>query len=93
MPYRITKYQDTPNPNALKCLLSAPICDRPLSFRKPEEAEGHPLAAPFFRVPGVEGLLLMGDWMTVNKRADAAWPAVKKGIETALNALEPGETR
>lgn len=84
MGYRITKYQATPNPNALKCFLSSPISDRPRSFRAASEVGEDALAASLFAVPGVAGLLLSGDWMTVNKAPDADWPAVKKGVERAL---------
>ncbi|MGE3107703.1 MAG: NifU N-terminal domain-containing protein [Phycisphaerales bacterium] len=84
MGYRITRYQPTPNPNALKCFLSAPISDRPKSFRKPEDAGDDAIARRLFAVPGVCGLLLSGEWMTVNKSPDAQWPAVKKAVERAL---------
>lgn len=87
MPYTVTKYQNTPNPNALKCFLSGAISDRPRSFRKPEEADGDPMAAKFFAVPGVAALLISGDWMTVNKAPAAGWGGVKSGVERVLAEL------
>ncbi|MBC7771670.1 MAG: NifU N-terminal domain-containing protein [Pyrinomonadaceae bacterium] len=84
MPYTVTKYQSTPNPNALKCFLSGTISDRPKSFRKPEEAEGDALAAKFFAVSGVTSLLINGDWMTVNKSSEVEWGGVKRGVERVL---------
>jgi hypothetical protein len=84
MPFRITKYQPTPNPNAVKCFLG------PRSFRTVAEGAADPTAAPLLAVPGVSGLLLNGDWLTVNKSPDADWPAIKRGIEKALHALGEG---
>lgn len=84
MPYTITQFQPTPNPNALKCLLSPRLADPPRSYRSAAEAGGDPLAGALFAVPGVAGLLLSGDWMTVNKAPEADWKAVKKGVQAVL---------
>lgn len=88
MPYTVTKYQTTPNPNALKCFLSGSISDRPKSFRRPEESAGDELATKFFAIPGVTSLLINSDWMTVNKSGEADWPVVKRGVERVLAELE-----
>ncbi len=87
MGYRITKYQPTPNPNAMKCFLSSPISDVPRSFRRAAEAGDDVVATKLFGVPGVAGVFLNGDWMTVNKAAEAEWGVVKKGIERVLGEI------
>lgn len=87
MPLLVTRYQSTPNPNALKCFLDGRISDGPRSFRSPAEGAGDPIAAPLFAVPGVAGLLFNGDWMTVNKQEGADWPALKLGIERVLGSF------
>lgn len=87
MPISVTKYQTTPNPNALRCALSGVLSDRPQSFRKAHDAEGNPVAMAFFAVPGVTSLLIGGDWMTVNKSPESDWPSVKRGIEHVLTGL------
>jgi hypothetical protein len=86
MPYRITEFQPTPNPNALKCLLTPRLPGPPRSFRAPDQAGADPLGAALFAVPGVTSLLLNGDWMTVNKAPEADWAAVKKGIKDVMHA-------
>jgi len=86
MPVKVLRYEPTPNPNALKCILSAGVSTGSLPFRSAQAAAGHPLAAAIFALPGVTGLLLCGDWLTVNKAADARWPAIKKGVEKTLAA-------
>ncbi|MEM1167204.1 MAG: NifU N-terminal domain-containing protein [Planctomycetota bacterium] len=87
MSWTVVRYEQTPNPNALKCWLDRAITDRPRSFRSADDVGGDPLASPVFAVDGVAGLLFNGDWMTVNKRPEAAWPGVKRGVEAALAAL------
>lgn len=87
MAYRVTKYQTTPNPNALKVLLDKPITDRPRSFRTPEDCGGDALASRFFAIPNVVGLLFNGDWFTVNKAAESDWPPIKKAVERELAAM------
>lgn len=87
MALRIIKYETTPNPHALKCVLSGPISEGMKAFRMREAAAGDPAATLLFGVSGVSGLLFNGSWMTVNKAPDAGWPAVKAGVEAALGTL------
>ena len=87
MPIRVVKFQSTPNPNALKVLLDAPITDRPRSFRSRTEDASDALAARFFAIDGVTSLLFNQDWFTVNKSAEAHWPPIKKAIERELAAM------
>jgi hypothetical protein len=87
MPNSITTFQPTPNPNALKCTLAHRLPDPPRSFRSPAEAGSDPLAGAIFAVPGVTGLLINGEWMTINKDPKADWPSVKKGVQAALGKI------
>lgn len=84
MPYRIVEFQTTPNPNALKCILDTPLPEPIRSFRTAESAAGDAVAEALFAVPGVQGVLLSGGWLTINKAPDASWPGVKKGAQAAL---------
>lgn len=84
MPHRVTEFQPTPNPNALKCTVTPRIPDPPRSFRSPEDAASDPLAAALFGVEGVCGLLINGDWITVNKRAEVEWTSIKQGVQEVL---------
>ncbi|HYD01561.1 MAG TPA: NifU N-terminal domain-containing protein [Phycisphaerales bacterium] len=84
MAVQVLRFEPTPNPNALKCVLSAPVSEGSLPFRTAGSAATHPLAAAIFAVDGVAGLLLHKDWLTVSKSPDAKWPAVKRGVEKAL---------
>ena len=90
MPLTVTDVHPTPNPNALKYSLDGRICEQPISFFKPEDGRDHPIAGQLFAIQGVESVLLLHDFVTVNKAASAKWkditPAVKKviaGVEGA----------
>lgn len=84
MPYRITQFQPTPNPNALKCILDRPLPDPPRSYRSADQAGNDPLARALFDVPGVTSVLLNGGWLTVNKYPQSDWPAIKTAMQRAL---------
>lgn len=84
MAFQIARFEETPNPNALKLILDQPISEGPKSYRAPSEAGGDALAESLFAVEGVAGLLMNGDWMTVNKTPDASWKSVKAGVKRAL---------
>ncbi|MBY0308848.1 MAG: NifU N-terminal domain-containing protein [Phycisphaerales bacterium] len=89
MPVKVVRYEPTPNPNAIKCVLSRRVADALRSFRTAEAAAGEggdPVAAALFAVRGVAGVLVLGDWITVNKTPDASWPPIKKALEKALAA-------
>jgi hypothetical protein len=87
MPFTVTEVQETPNPNAMKFLLDRPIVEQPTSFFNAAAAAGHPVAERLFAIPGVSSLLLLGDFITVNKKPDAKWPAVSKAVEAALKGV------
>jgi hypothetical protein len=79
---KVIEVQPTPNPNAMKFLLDATVSERPLSFFNAEAGKDHPLASALFAIPGVAGLLLLNDFITVSKTPNAVWkdvtPAVKR---------------
>jgi hypothetical protein len=84
MPINVSDIQPTPNPNALKFVLDRSIADQPASFFNAEAARDHPLASKLFAVSGVSSLLLLGDFITVNKTPQAKWPQIKQGVRDAL---------
>jgi len=84
VPYKVVRFQPTPNPNALKCILDGLLPEPIRSYRSAEEAEADPLGRALFAVPGVTSLLLSGEWLTVNKAEEADWGQVKAGVQSAL---------
>lgn len=84
MGFKVTEVQQTPNPNAVKFTLDRPISEGTVSFLSAEQAQDHPIARRLFAIPGVSSLLLLGDFVTVNKSADATWPAIKRQVKQIL---------
>ncbi len=100
MPYTVTDFRETPNPNALKCVLDkapTPVGDGSRggaeiprlsrSYRSAGEAAGDPVAAALFRVVGVSGILIHHEgWITVSKANGYAWGPIKAGVTDVLRA-------
>ena len=84
MGFEVAQVQPTPNPNALKFVLDRPVVEGPLSFFDAKAAAEHPLACKLFEVPGVSSLLLLGDFITVNKRPEAKWAEISAKVRRIL---------
>ena len=84
MPYAVTDIQPTPNPNALKFILDRRISDQTISFFTAGSGNDHPIASKLFAVPGVSSLLLLGDFVTVNKRPEVPWKGITSRVKDIL---------
>lgn len=81
---RIT-VEDTPNPQALKFTADVVINPGlPRSYRTAEAAEGDPLAATLFAAGPVVSVLIVGNFVTVNKKPSARWKTLQPKIEAIL---------
>jgi len=70
----------TPNPATLKFLPGRDVLvGEPRDFRNAEAAAVSPLAAALFEVPGVEGVFLGSDFISVTKN-EAEWSHIKPAI-------------
>jgi len=88
MPFHITRFEATPNPNALKCWLDRSISDGPRSFLTAEMAAGDSIASSLFAI-GLTSVYFNGSWITINKPAGADWAAIKQRLAATLAAMEP----
>lgn len=86
MPFTILRYEATPNPNALKCILDRPISTGPRSFLNADMAADDPVASALFREAPITTILMNEGWMTINKKPEAEWRAVKPKVERVLAA-------
>lgn len=84
MPYTVTEFESTPNPNAVKCWLDRPISDKPRSFLNAQMAADDAIAYALFTQVGVTTVLFNGDWVTVNKPPHAPWNTIKTGVKRVL---------
>ena len=84
MPPRVTAFEATPNPNAVKCLVDPAPTDRPRSYFNAESASGDALAEAIFAIDGVTTVLIHAAFITINKATDAGWGPIKSGLKQAL---------
>jgi hypothetical protein len=87
MPWTVREIQPTPNPNAVKFVLDQSVSDQPISFFNPDAARTYPLASKLFQVEGVSSLLLLGDFITVNKRPDIDWRDITPRVREILASM------
>jgi hypothetical protein len=86
MGYRVIEIQPTPNPNAAKLVLDRAVSEQPLSFFNAAAAKDYPLASRLFEIPGVSSLLLLGDFITINKSPSAGWDDITDQARAVLFA-------
>lgn len=84
MSYRVVRFEQTPNPNALKCVLDRTVATASRSYRQAPPSGADPLAERLFAVEGVTNLLFVNDWVTVSKTPEATWRKIKPAVERAL---------
>jgi hypothetical protein len=87
MPYLVREFEDTPNPNAIKCVLDRPISDGRASFTSSEAASEHPVAAALFEVRGVANVMLYDDWLTIGREPGANWRTIRTAVSRVLEQL------
>jgi Fe-S cluster biogenesis protein NfuA len=76
----------TPNPNTLKYSVNRELLPKgAANFTKKEDAElRSPLAAKLFAIPGICGVMIGHDFVTVTKTEDGDWDVVHKTCSTAI---------
>ncbi|HCM39801.1 MAG: iron transporter [Bdellovibrionales bacterium GWB1_52_6] len=84
----------TPNPNTLKYMVNRELVRRNANFTTAVEAQAKsPLAAKLFAVPGIVGVMIGRNFVTVSKSEDGDWDTVhqntSKTIEQHLAANLP----
>ena len=86
MGFKVLEIQLTPNPNALKFVLDGVVSPQPASFFNVGAAAEHPLAKRLFEIEGVTSLLLLGDFVTINKSPETRWDDIKRQAKAVLKA-------
>lgn len=85
----------TPNPNTLKYSVNRQLLQArtTANFGNKEDAEkSSPLAAKLFAVPGIRGVMIGKDFVTVTKSEDGDWDIVHKSTSQTLeDHLNSGE--
>ena len=75
----------TPNPHSVKWVLSQPLAPgRAAQFDAPVAAAVSPLAERLFAVPGVTGVFVTGNFVTVTKDTDLDWQDLADKVVLAI---------
>lgn len=88
MGYDVRDIRSTPNPDAKMFILDREISDRPVSFLSAASAADDPLASQMFEVKGVTSVLLLGDFVTINKAAEAKWGIITRKVREILKKFD-----
>lgn len=78
------RFETTPNPNAVKCVLDAPRTGGIVSAGSVAEAGGDAQAAALLAIPGVTRVLMHVSFVTVCKEPGADWAPIKRGVKKVL---------
>ena len=84
----------TPNPNTLKYSVNRMLLDKgAVNFTKRADADARsPLASKLFGVPGISGVMVGKDFVTVTKTEDGDWDVVHKTCSSLIEShLKSGE--
>jgi Fe-S cluster biogenesis protein NfuA len=77
--------EGTPNPATLKFLPGREVMGLATAdFASPASAVRSPLATSLFALPGVARVFLGGDFVTITKTEDTAWPSLKPQVLAAI---------
>jgi len=75
----------TPNPATLKFIPGRPVLSAGTKdFRDAEAAAASPLAEHLFTIPGIVGVFLGADFVTVSKKEGSDWQRLKPAILGAI---------
>jgi len=82
------RFQPTPNPNSMKFTLEKPVIQKGMAnFNSREEADGTPVAKRLFEIDGVTGVLMMENFVSVNKSASGNWGVIVPLVVEILQSL------
>ncbi|MBN8521167.1 MAG: NifU family protein [Alphaproteobacteria bacterium] len=75
----------TPNPATLKFLPGRPVMTGGVrEFKTPESAVASPLVESFFQLPGVRGVFLGADFISITKDDQTEWSSLKMPVMSAI---------
>lgn len=76
----------TPNPNTLKYSVNQPLLEKgAISFLNKDDAEKRsPLAAKLLNIPGISGVMIGRNFVTVTKTEEGDWDVVHKNTSTLI---------
>lgn len=101
MGFAVRETQPTPNPNAMKYVLDRVLSAEPISVRAGASGAAvvgstkssvlSTLAERLLAVPGAQAVLLVGDFVTINKSSEARWADINRKVKQILAKFEMNE--
>lgn len=99
MGFVVRETQPTPNPNAMKYVLDRVVSTEPVSMRDGADVSGASAKKPglvrlaelLLAVPGAQAVLLVGDFVTINKSSEARWADINRKVKQILAKFELSE--
>lgn len=89
---KVTKLENTPNPNAIKAILDGRIiASGSRSYENPSEAAGDPIATALFAIPDVTSVFLTPSFLTVVKAPAASWDGIAQQVCQVVEGMEAVE--
>lgn len=80
--------QPTPNPNALKFILSQDVMtDGKISFKTPQDCKDIPLAACLFDLRGVDQIHFFQNVITISKFSFEDWNSLEPAVQTCIESF------
>ena len=89
---KIAEIEDTPNPNAVKFILSEPLTwGITHSYESGEQAQGDPLARAVFDIEHVSNVFYVDKWLTITQDGGADWPELVRLLAVPISATPAAE--
>lgn len=82
--YKSVRFKGTPNVHASQFIINKEIVAGTITFDSREKAKGDVFAETLFKIPGIEGVFIKGNFITVSKSPDIAWIDVVYDIEQII---------
>lgn len=80
--------EPTPNPNSMKFTLNKTVAASGEFYTDAAQAEKSPLAKALFALPGVAGVFLLNNFVSVTRQPSADWePLIEKVKEVLQSQL------
>src|SRR5262245_50327395 len=91
---KIDEIEDTPNPNAKKFILKAPLTwGVTRSYENADEAQDDTLAKALFDVEHVTSVFYVDHWLTVTQDGKAEWPELLRKLAEPIRAAPNADER
>jgi NFU1 iron-sulfur cluster scaffold homolog, mitochondrial len=81
----VTVYAEmTPNPQAMKFVTDIFLCENPIEYSSPAQADGNQLAKKMFEFAGIKNVFILSNFITLTKEGSQDWYELIGEIREAI---------